>query len=144
MIQKVLGQVLFNPPNVSGWPEGKAWIDSSSLMTRLHIPMVLIMAAELDVQDKAAFAGNEDVIKAGDRKLLKKLQGVIDWPKLIRHFQKIPRNALLEEMEDYFLQLRPRYLEAEELARFVKGRTEPEKFKSLVMRLLCTPEYQFC
>ncbi|MEO0472532.1 MAG: DUF1800 domain-containing protein [Bacteroidota bacterium] len=144
LIQRVLGQVLFNPPNVSGWPEGKAWIDSSSLMTRLRIPMALIMAAELEVQGKDAFAGNEDVIKAGDRKLLKKLQAVIEWDKMLRHFQKISRTELIHEMRDYFLQLPAQQLDQETLAQFVRGKNDLEKFKILVMRLLCTPEYQFC
>ena len=30
LLQRVLGQLLFYPPNVAGWPGGKAWIDSSS------------------------------------------------------------------------------------------------------------------
>lgn len=33
---KNLGQDLFNPPNVKGWIEGKAWIDSSSLVNRIE------------------------------------------------------------------------------------------------------------
>src|SRR5690606_7110499 len=28
--QKLLGQMLLYPPNVAGWPSGKAWIDSST------------------------------------------------------------------------------------------------------------------
>jgi uncharacterized protein (DUF1800 family) len=38
LIQRILGQLLFYPPNVAGWPGGKAWIDSSSLMMRMRIP----------------------------------------------------------------------------------------------------------
>jgi uncharacterized protein (DUF1800 family) len=33
--QHTLGQVLFRPPNVAGWPGGRNWIDSSSLMYRM-------------------------------------------------------------------------------------------------------------
>jgi uncharacterized protein (DUF1800 family) len=40
-IQKELGQTLFQPPNVAGWPGDKAWIDNSTLMTRLTLPSVL-------------------------------------------------------------------------------------------------------
>jgi uncharacterized protein (DUF1800 family) len=35
--QRALGQQLFIPPNVAGWPGGKAWIDNSTLMTRLSL-----------------------------------------------------------------------------------------------------------
>ncbi|MFQ5642601.1 MAG: DUF1800 family protein, partial [Thiogranum sp.] len=31
---RLLGQDLFNPPNVKGWPGGTAWIDSASLLDR--------------------------------------------------------------------------------------------------------------
>src|SRR5690606_16425929 len=38
LLQRLLGQVLFYPPNVAGWPGGKTWIDSSSLMMRMRLP----------------------------------------------------------------------------------------------------------
>ena len=38
--QKLLGQMLLYPPNVAGWPNGKSWIDSSTLMLRLQIPQI--------------------------------------------------------------------------------------------------------
>ena len=42
LVQRALGQVLFFPPNVAGWPGGKQWIDASSLMLRLRIPHILL------------------------------------------------------------------------------------------------------
>ena len=32
-----LGQDLFDPPNVKGWPGGKAWIDSASPLARREV-----------------------------------------------------------------------------------------------------------
>ena len=32
LFERALGQILFYPPNVAGWPGGKNWIDSSTLM----------------------------------------------------------------------------------------------------------------
>ncbi len=40
--QKLLGQVLFNPPNVAGWPGGRNWIDSSSLSFRMRMGRILL------------------------------------------------------------------------------------------------------
>jgi uncharacterized protein (DUF1800 family) len=31
-----MGQVLFYPPNVAGWPGGTSWVNSSTLLTRLN------------------------------------------------------------------------------------------------------------
>lgn len=33
-LNRQLGQDLFNPPNVKGWPGGEAWINSATLLTR--------------------------------------------------------------------------------------------------------------
>jgi len=32
-----MGQVLFYPPNVAGWPAGTSWINSSTLLTRINL-----------------------------------------------------------------------------------------------------------
>ena len=32
-----LGQDLFNPPNVKGWPGGQAWITTDTLLARQHL-----------------------------------------------------------------------------------------------------------
>ena len=47
--QKALGQTLFQPPNVAGWPGGRSWIDSSSLLLRLQLPAALLQKAAFDV-----------------------------------------------------------------------------------------------
>src|SRR6202011_6312808 len=31
-----MGQVLFYPPNVAGWPGGTSWINSSTLLNRIN------------------------------------------------------------------------------------------------------------
>ena len=36
--QDAMGQILFHPPNVAGWPHGRDWIDSSSLLFRMRMP----------------------------------------------------------------------------------------------------------
>ena len=46
-IQHALGQVLLNPPSVSGWPMGKQWIDSSRLLMRMALPKAIIMKSKL-------------------------------------------------------------------------------------------------
>ncbi len=52
VLQRILGQMLFYPPNVVGWPGGKAWIDSSSLMMRMRIPQLINDGDELNVKPK--------------------------------------------------------------------------------------------
>lgn len=54
-IQKILGQILLYPPNVAGWPEGKNWIDSSTLLYRLNLPSLLIKASNIPIRAKKEF-----------------------------------------------------------------------------------------
>lgn len=39
-----MGQELFNPPNVGGWPSGRGWISTSSLLERFNFTNRLITA----------------------------------------------------------------------------------------------------
>lgn len=41
-ILKLLGQELYKPLNVKGWPEGRKWINSHSLPMRLLIPQLIL------------------------------------------------------------------------------------------------------
>jgi len=41
-----MGQALFNPPNVAGWPGGKKWINSSTWMERINFANFLCTARE--------------------------------------------------------------------------------------------------
>ena len=48
----MLGQILFFPPNVAGWPGGRSWIDSSTLMVRLQIPQALVAKEPVSIRAK--------------------------------------------------------------------------------------------
>lgn len=51
-LQKILGQILGHPPNVSGWKDGRPWIDSSSLLFRLKLSDYIFNNSDIDVVDK--------------------------------------------------------------------------------------------
>jgi uncharacterized protein (DUF1800 family) len=143
LIQRALGQMLFDPPSVAGWPEGRNWIDSSSMLARLRIPEALVYAAELDMEIKGSFAGNEEV--AGDREGFKRrLDASIRWEGLSRHLARLSGPARVQEAASYLLQAPQQRLSPDTLSRFVRGEDEPQEIKSLVLRLVCTPEFQLC
>lgn len=52
-IQKSLGQILFFPPNVAGWPGDKNWIDSSSLLLRMNLPSLLFLKSDQKIKLEA-------------------------------------------------------------------------------------------
>jgi uncharacterized protein (DUF1800 family) len=149
LLQRILGQWLFNPPNVAGWPGDKAWIDSSSLMLRLRIPELIQYDEALNVKPK----GNDDV-EMGSKEMLDTGQGKkkkagsgykilaqINWDMLYKDFKKQGKdgNAALESI---LLQV-PLSAASEAV---VTGRSKNdlplEQFKALTIALMGTPEYQ--
>ena len=51
-LQRGLGQVLFFPPNVAGWPGNQAWIDSTSLLLRMNLPYIFLGRDNFDLKEK--------------------------------------------------------------------------------------------
>lgn len=51
-VQKILGQILFHPPSIAGWPSSKGWIDSSTIMVRLQLANILNGTAGVRLRGK--------------------------------------------------------------------------------------------
>lgn len=45
-VTAAMGQELFNPPNVKGWPGGRDWISAGTLAVRYHLPEALFDSKE--------------------------------------------------------------------------------------------------
>lgn len=41
-VQRLMGQALLEPPNVAGWPGGRNWINTNTLMVRLKLPSIFL------------------------------------------------------------------------------------------------------
>jgi uncharacterized protein (DUF1800 family) len=58
-----LGQVLFFPPNVAGWPGGRSWINPATLLVRGNFAHTLLFP------DPAAYGNPDKVVSEGYRKI---------------------------------------------------------------------------
>lgn len=134
-IQKALGQTLFQPPNVAGWPEGRGWIDGSSLMLRMQIPRLLLAKEGFDFRVKQAFAGNEEPFKL-DRKS-RALETQTNWEAV--------RGTVSEEsLEAYLLSIQPS-VSVEDLVAALQGPMIPEdSYQRKAIALTSAPEFQMC
>lgn len=146
LFQRALGQVLFYPPNVAGWPGGKNWIDSSSLMLRLRIPQILSANDALDIRPKT----DDDVQMGQMMEAIKKMKeavrggtATIDWPVVNRIFESIPREKLLEKIEATVLQTKTKVSDAV-LDKYINTETRENYIRSTIVNLMATPEYQLC
>ncbi len=138
-IQKALGQVLFYPPNVAGWPGGQNWIDSSSLLFRMQLPEVIFKSAQVTINAKDEGDVNTEFLS---RRSGRVLQATADWPPLLRHFSAVPDRQLLPELAAYLLPI-PLSETQKALVQSRADKTNRESLlKSLSLALISLPEYQ--
>ncbi|MFN8250597.1 MAG: DUF1800 domain-containing protein [Ferruginibacter sp.] len=148
LFQRALGQILFYPPNVAGWPGGKTWIDSSSLMLRLRIPQILAANDIMDIRPKS----DDDTMmgmmsmEAGAKKLKAAVKGgtaTIDWQLVSKIFEATPREKLLQKITDTVLQTKG-HINNTVLEKYLNNESRENYTKSVIVNLMCTPEYQLC
>ncbi len=84
--QQQLGQVLFMPPNVAGWDWGKAWINTSTLLTRYNIAGFITKGA----QDAPALVANNDDRMMQDGEMMDE-----NAPQAQRMLKKNPNEAMM-------------------------------------------------
>jgi uncharacterized protein (DUF1800 family) len=147
LVQRVLGQMLFYPPNVAGWPGGKAWIDSSTLMFRLRLPQLLSDQDELNIAPKTdddQMMGNGKT-KAKNKmgKLSKGIEVDIDWNAYTNKFQSIPRANLATALTETLFQVKTS-LNGNALKSFINETSRDSFIKTVTIQLMSTPEYQMC
>lgn len=140
-IQKLLGQILLFPPNVAGWPGGRSWIDSSTLMFRLKLPEALYKASEITIAAKEdGDIQNDGLVK--DK--LNRFQGEFDWTTLTKYFAKSSTSEeLYTQLSDFLLSKEAPNLKDYAL-NVLKQNPENDRIKVLSILQCSLPEYQLC
>lgn len=137
-LQTSLGQYLFNPPNVAGWPGGKTWIDSSSLMLRLKIPSLVLndglidFSGKADPEDEAVIALNKPANAKPKPKSYVDAQ--TDWPKFL---SGLPKDIKPLDLAKFLLQPP---LDQKLTAMLANN----QGLKSTAIQVTSLPEYQLC
>lgn len=148
-LQRALGQMLFYPPNVAGWPGGKTWIDSSSLMLRMRIPQLINDVDEMNVKAKddddqmMGKKSSEDGNKPmgyGKRSIIK---ANIDWKMYLGHFEKVHKDQLVGSLASNLLQTKSS-VSSDLIKQYADAATKESFIKSTTLQLMSTPEYQLC
>lgn len=159
-LQRILGQQLLYPPNVAGWPGGKSWIDSSTLMMRLRIPQLFNDKDLLNVKPKQ----DDDIMMGrkadgmanipGAKPAVKKqpakpnpgaglINAKIDWGQYVSKFEKTKREAIFPAISDYLFQVNA--VNVDQVAtKYVDASDRDAYIRSVTIQLMSTPEYQMC
>lgn len=131
-IQKLLGQILLDPPNVAGWKGGKSWIDSNTIMLRLKLPSVILANAKISIKEKGEF---EDSFETYYSKKNKFVSVKIDWET----FEKQYSNSSFEDLKHQLIV--PKLSEGTET--YLKTLSQNSK-RNFCVQLMSLPEYQMC
>ncbi|HUM51025.1 MAG TPA: DUF1800 domain-containing protein [Chitinophagales bacterium] len=147
-IQRALGQILLNPPNVAGWNGGRSWIDSSSLLFRMQLPQVIYFDKEVSVEPKEITPESKQemqlmMTESYIKKLAsKKLNAQADWTTIINYFSKI--DTVENEMSSLLLSKK---IDASTI-KIIKANTDNTSkeatIKKTFINILSLPEYQLC
>ncbi len=141
--QKALGQTLFAPPNVAGWPGGRNWIDSSSLLLRLQIPSILFKNADFAValkQDENDLAPN---LSRADRTVRPTVGAHLPLGPLQLLLGATPAPAQPARLSEFLLQtpIRPENLALVQQAA-AQNPVPAEALRNTLVSLMSLPEYQ--
>jgi len=138
-VQKILGQMLFFPPNVAGWLGGQNWIDSSTLLARLQLPRVILGNENLNLRVKDSGDVNEEKPQRKDT-----FKAIVNWETFADNFQHYRHDELPHILASYLLQVP---VNKQALARMyakTEGANRVELIKKLTIKLMSFPEYQVC
>lgn len=130
--QQLLGQMLLYPPNVAGWPSGKAWIDSSSLLLRMQLPQIWSGLRPMDYKAKE----NDDLDMG--QKNRSALEKVYKNPKIDINWKQIEEVFAGKSIPDYLLQIQNRQND-KTISSF-----SDQSVKINIIDWMSTPEYQLC
>ena len=133
-IQKLLGQILLNPPNVAGWKGGKSWIDSNTIMLRLKLPSILLANAKISIKEKGEFEDSFE--KYYTQKNKNHFVSVkVDWESFENQFnsssfEDLKQQLILPELSDG-------------TKTYLKTLSKNSK-RNFCVQLMSLPEYQMC
>jgi hypothetical protein len=149
-LQRALGQFLFYPPNVAGWPGGRQWIDSSTLILRLRIPRLVFDAEEFAVKpkdDDDVMGGMED---KGQQRKLRKIAGgriikaAIRWAEVETAFEKTGKPELADTIMNILLQTPAVSFSKNTISNYTQKDSRPNFIRGTLINIMSTPEYQLC
>ena len=152
LLERVLGQILFYPPNVAGWPGGRTWIDSSTLMMRMRIPQLINDSDEFNIKPKSdddqMMGRNDDEtkIKAGGARMAnatRVINAQVDWSKYLDYYNKVGREQLVNDMAGILLQTK-KAVGADVINEYSDATNKETFIKTATIQIMSTPEYQLC
>jgi len=154
LLQRVLGQILFYPPNVAGWPGGRNWIDSSTLMFRLRVPQLMVGGDEFNVKPKddddqqmgmmemSEMKKEKGKMAAMNKMMAQNAGATIAWDVYLQNFAQVEKTNMIDTLTKTVLQRDG--VDKNLLLNYADISGRDNLVKSVTLALMSTPEYQLC
>lgn len=147
IIQQVLGQILFYPPNVAGWPGDKNWIDSSSLLFRMQLPQIIINNESVQLKmkrdDDVQMGENEKQNANGKKDASFMFSASIHWDDVLKNNSINTKSDITENLSAFFLQT-PLSKSKKDIILQTAEHAGTDAHKKITAAIMSTPEYQLC
>lgn len=148
LFQRIMDQTLFYPPNVAGWPGGRSWIDSSTLLFRMRLPQIMYYSENLDARPKdmpdemtEAYSEknkNDQFV----RRYARRIKSSVQWNSYLDSFKGIAKEHLSEKIMEVLLTGNGI---KEVLQKRYSGHIANEDLiRAISIDVMSTPEYQVC
>jgi uncharacterized protein (DUF1800 family) len=153
MFQKVLGQILFYPPNVAGWPGGKNWIDGSSLMVRLRIPGLIAENDEFNLKPKTdddqqmgqMMREPDDpgpsMTRAPNTAGLR-IEARVEWDVYLQNFSGVEKKDLIRSIAGILFQKTE--VNDKTIMKYADINNRESFIRTATIKMMSMPEYQLC
>lgn len=141
LVQRVLGQLLFDPPNVAGWPNGREWIDSASLIFRASLGKKMIEATAIETAPKPDDDKTPNEMTRREKRF-DTLGAEIDWAGFAQQLKNLKGKDLVQKAAGYLLQV-PAPEKMLSAADF-SAADETQQLKKICALITSLPEYQLC
>ena len=134
-LQKMMGQVLLYPDNVSGWKGDKNWIDSNTLMFRMKLASLVLNNAVINLEEKGNFEDSFEEYYRKERNRNKYIKTTKNWDVFIENYGKLKPSELKEIL------IQPKL--DKDTEAFLNDLIVTSN-KDFCIQLMSIPEYQLC
>lgn len=134
-LQKMMGQVLLYPENVSGWKGGKNWIDSNTLMFRMKLASLILNDAVINLEEKGAFEDSFNKYYNKERKRNKYIKTIKNWAFFIKNHLNLKPN----ELRDLLI-----LSKLDKDTAVLLDELKVTSNKDYCIQIMSIPEYQLC
>ncbi|MEN0048826.1 MAG: DUF1800 domain-containing protein [Bacteroidota bacterium] len=142
-LQRLLGQELFNPPNVAGWKGNQNWIDHATLMMRLNVANHFVSLSRKEQGKYRTEAVEEMMQEMKQENFSNEGKVYLTFEPIVKALADKDADEIFEELSEYLLSTKPSLLR-NDIEPFVLKKSRSQYVQSMMLRLMSLPEYQMC